>query len=194
MKKFWMKPSVLAAAVVAAILCAGLIGYMLRYPVRGDNSNLPDQAARFLRHGASVPAAEEIKVYDSVSMGKEKFVLMEYVQAGEPQLGIIRMIKGVNGQYKIESISYGGGNFREEVVETNYQKYYLFGGRNTHFGITEARIILEGRTYRLEIPQQDYFLLCEEIDYTIRDTHCDLERLIFYNEDGRDITDQVPWD
>lgn len=186
----WRKTAAWAAVIVGVLLCVGLAGSFIRHEVHGDNGNLAECAERFLSADSDV---SEMKVYDSVTLGKERFVVIEYRQDGAPRLGIVRMKRGVAGRYRIESIDCGGDNFYEEVVETNYQKYYLFCGHNDHFEIAKARVVLEGRKYTLEIPEKARFLVCAEIDYTIWDTHSDLDQLIFYDEDGRDITDQVPW-
>ena len=185
-----------AAAVVilaGALLCAGWIDVERNCTVRADNSNLAECAARFLRHGEPYPAAEDFRIYDSVSLGTKKYVLAEYVQAGEYQLCRIILDQGLNGQYKIDRIGCGGGSFREEVVAADGQKYYVLGGRNAYFGISTVKIVLDGREYLLTVPEGEHFLVYTEINAAAENTHSDLDKLRFYNGSGGDITDRVPW-
>lgn len=194
MKKRVIQAGVSAAVLAGILLCAGWIDMGLSYTVQADNSDLAERAVRFLDRGAEHPVQKEIRLCDWVDLGDERYVLMEIVQAGEARLGTIALEKGLNGRYKIDHIGWGGGNFREKVVDAGGQKYYLFGGRNAYFGIEEIRSVLDGREYVLDVPAGERFLVCIEIDPAVKDSHGDLEKLRFYNGSGEDITDQIPWD
>jgi len=43
-----------------------------------------------------------------------------------------------DGRWKIEKMGCGGGNFYEEILEEDSQKYFLLAGRNAYFGIARA--------------------------------------------------------
>ena len=193
MKKRWMQAAAVFAFFGVLVLCVWFADMRISYTVQADNSNLEERALQFLNQGREAPAQGEIRLYDQVDLGKERYVLMEYIQAVEPQLGRIKLEKGLNGRYKIVGIGYGGGNFREGVEENGKEKYYLFGGRNTYFGIAEIKAVLDGREYILDVPEGDHFLICTEIEPSIMDNHCDFEKLAFYNGSGEDITAQIPW-
>ena len=139
MKKRWMQAAAVFAFFGVLVLCVWFADMRISYTVQADNSNLEERALQFLNQGREAPAQGEIRLYDQVDLGKERYVLMEYIQAVEPQLGRIKLEKGLNGRYKIVGIGYGGGNFREGVEENGKEKYYLFGGRNTYFGIAEIK-------------------------------------------------------
>lgn len=193
MKKRLRKAAAAIAILAGVLLCAGWIDCELNYTVQADNGNLAGRAVQFLNRGKQVPAGEEIRIYGSVDLGDARYVLMEYVQSGEPQLGTICLEKGLNGRYKIDHIGWGGGNFREKVVEEGGQKYYILGGRNAYFGISRAKIVFEGREYVLDVPEGERFLVYTEIDPAITKNYSDLDKLRFYDRAGEDITDQVPW-
>ena len=193
MKKRWMQAAAVFAFLGVLFLCVWFADLRISYTVQADNSNLEERALQFLNRGREAPAQGEIQLYDQVDLGKERYVLMEYIQTVEPQLGRIKLEKGLNGRYKIVGIGYGGGNFREGVEENGKEKYYLFGGRNTYFGIAEIKAVLDGREYILDVPEGDHFLICTEIEPSIMDNHCDFEKLAFYNGSGEDITAQIPW-
>ena len=193
MKKRWMQAAAVFAFFGVLVLCVWFADMRISYTVQADNSNLEERALQFLNQGREAPAQGEIRLYDQVDLGKERYVLMEYIQAVEPQLGRIKLEKGLNGRYKIVGIGYGGGNFREGVEENGKEKYYLFGGRNTYFAIAEIKAVLDGREYILDVPEGDHFLICTEVAPTTEDNHCDFEKLAFYNGSGEGITAQIPW-
>lgn len=193
MKKRWIKAAAALVFLGALLLCVGLIDIQLNYTVQADNGNLAERALQFLNRGREIPVQEEVRLYDQVDLGDERYVLMEYVQAGEPQLGMIVLEKGLNGRYKIDHIGWGGGNFREKVVSDGEQKYYIFGGRNAYFGIEEIKVVLDSREYTMEVPESNRFLICTEVAPTTEASYADLDKLAFYNGSGEDITDQIPW-
>ena len=104
---------------------------------------------------------------------------------------MIYLKKGPNGRYKIDHVSYGGGNFREGVEESGGQKYYLVSGRNTHFGIAEITAVLDGREYVLAVPEGDHYLVYTEVTSTTKVTHSDGDKLAFRSLDGEDITSEI---
>lgn len=192
MKKRWIQAAALFAFFGALLLLGWFVDMQINCTVRADNSNLEEHALRYLNRGRRMPA-EELRLYDWVDLGKERYVLTEYIQTDEPQLGMIVLEKGLNGRYKIDHIGYGDGNFREKVVADGEQKYYIFGGRNAYFGIEEVKTVLDGREYIMEVPEGDRFLICTEVASTTEASHGDLDKLAFYNGSGADITAQLPW-
>ncbi|NBI09434.1 hypothetical protein D1641_05280 [Colidextribacter sp. OB.20] len=191
MKKRLIKGAVAVAVLAGIFLCARWIDMELNYTVLADNSNLEECAVRFLQHGELIKI--EVKLHDSIDLGDKRYVLIERMENGEYQLGLIRMEQGLNGRYKINSIGYGSSNFREEVVESGDEKFYMLGGRNTFFGIVKVKTALNGREYTMRVPEGERFLVYTEIDPLTEARYSDLEKLRFYNESGEDITAQVPW-
>ena len=108
MKKRWMQAAAVFAFFGVLVLCVWFADMRISYTVQADNSNLEERALQFLNQGREAPAQGEIRLYDQVDLGKERYVLMEYIQAVEPQLGRIKLEKGLNGRYKIVGIGYGG--------------------------------------------------------------------------------------
>ena len=191
MKKGLLKAVAAVVVLMGIIQCVEWIDTRLNYIVLEDNRNLEECAVRFLQNGE--PVQVTLKLHSCVDLGDERFVLIDYLVGGEHQLGRIRMERGPNGLYKINSIGYGGGNFREGVVESGGEKYYLFGGRNAYFGIAEVKTVLDGREYTMKVPEGECFLVYTEIDPLTEARHSDSEKLRFYNGSGEDITTQVPW-
>lgn len=169
---------VLAAALLAA-------AYHVSYPIKLNLATLPKEIAAFHNRESEDWDPSEITVYGGVSVGDREYYLMEM---GE-YLGSVTLRRGLTGRYKIESLRYGDGGFRDAVVESGGKKYLLVGGRCLTARIAGITVSIDGRSYELENPNPgDHFLLCTEIDSRTEDNHIDLDRVTFYNEAGEDIT------
>lgn len=172
-----------AALVLAAALAVA--AYHLSYPIELNMVTLPEEIAAFHNRESEDWDPSEITVYGGVSVGNREYYLMEM---GE-YLGGVTLRRGPTGRYKIESLRYGGGGFRNAVVESGGKKYLLLGGRDPAARIARIDVTIESRTYELENPNPgDHFLLCAEIDSPMEDNHVDLDKVRFYGEDGEDIT------
>ena len=185
-----------SAVLVLAVSLA--VGFLLgrEYPVAADGSNLPEEAASFMSRGRQPLTKDDFLLYDTVDIGANRFVLMEVADAEfqDMSLGLLRLQRGWNGRYRIESIGYGGGNFRNEAVERDGRWYLLFGGRNAYFGIAQAEFQTEGEVYRLEVPQKERFLTVTELRGEPEIKHLlPVDQIRFYDAGGRDITEEVPW-
>lgn len=184
------KKLLIAAAVLAVILAVFLVNDRITYSVAPDCANLAEEAAKYWSRGSSVPrTAEEILLYDSVTVGKQKFVLFEL----EEKLGRIHLLRSFDGRWKIEKMGCGDGNFREEIVEEDGDYYMVFGGRNACFGIHTAKFEITGTIHVVEIPQKDRFLVAQDLMMRTSQDHVLPEKITFYDENGTDITDRVPW-
>jgi len=177
--------------VVAAAICLLLFGlaYSAYYPIEEDGANLAEYANHHLNIGAPSPMRHNIRLLDSVSMGKQKYTLFTM---GE-DIGFIRMSRGLNGRYRISSMRYGRGNFLEETVEEDGGQYFVIGGRNAFFGIASVSAVISGREYRLEVREGDRFIAMAEVDGRTEGKHILPEDIRFYNAAGEDITASVPW-
>lgn len=188
-----MKKPMIMGLVILFVALSIAIPYLSSFNILADNSNLAEITNQFLNqnaYGDTPERVNNIKLYDSVSIGNKKFVLAEIND--DLDLGEIRLTRGINGRYKLDTVSYGGGNFRERIAEIDGKNYLLFGGRNTGLAIDKMTFKLEGWDYCLEIPAENRFFVSLEIDGAIEATHLDLEHLKFYNG-KEDITEQVAW-
>ena len=192
----WKAFACSAVLVLAVSLTVGFL-YSREYPVAADGSNLSEEVTFFMSRGQQTWSEEDFRFQDTVDVGAKRFVLMELAGAefDGQSLGLVRLERGWNGQYRIDSVSRGGGNFRNEAVEEDGCWYLLFGGRNAHFGIHSAEFRVEGEeTYAAEIPQRDRFLIAVELGREPELKHLlPVDQIRFYGADGRDITEDVPW-
>jgi len=186
-----LKCLILSVVIVLGIsLPVGLL-YGRNYSLEADNSNLPEAVCAFMNRGQQRVEEDDFQFHGTADIGTKRFVLMEFESE---QLGLIRLHRGWNGRYRIDSVSCGGGNFRNEVVEEAGSWYLLFGGRNAYFGIHSVEFRVGGETYSMETPQRDRFLIAVKLGREPELKHLlPVDQICFYDADGRDITEEVPW-
>ena len=145
----------------------------------------PEQRGRVYSGLLSPRQPPVVKLYDAVTLGDRTYVLLEL---GENlDLGRAILERSLTGRYRVAGLGYGGGSFRDEIVETDGRKYLLLGGRNTGEQITCATFTLDGTAYQTEIPRQSRFLVCTEVDSRTEASHLDLETLTWYNAQGKEV-------
>ena len=174
-----------AAAVLVLTAAVFAAAYHLSYPIKLNMATLPEEIAAFHNRESEDWDPSEITVYGGVSVGDREYYLMEM---GE-YLGSVTLKRSLTGRYKIESLRYGDGGFRDAIVESGGKKYLLVGGRYLTARIARITASIDGRSYELENPNPgDHFLLCTEIDSRTEDNHVDLDKVRFFDADGKDIT------
>lgn len=177
------------SGVCVLLIAIIVIVYHFSFHVKEDCSNLAECINDFYNRGYSIKYSNDIKLYDSVVLEKKQYILIEL----NGQLGRVVLVQGITGRYKINELGYGGGNFTEEIVDSNGKKYMLFGGRNTNLEISRITYTLEGQNYSMDIPMSKRFLVYTEVDNRMKLTYIDLDSLSFYNAQGEDITEKVDW-
>lgn len=190
MKK-WAGIGILAALIVSVLLIGKYQDQ--KYPIQPDHSNLLEEVTWWVNRGYDQPVLDDIVIHDYVELGDQRYVLVDV----EGQLGEVWLKKGMNGQYRMNGHGHGTGNFRFEKVEVDGIQYFLWSGKNEYFGIAESSFEVDDKTYRVEIPEGDRFLTLVEVDPPSNPDapvrYIDVNTVRFYDGDGRDITDQVPW-
>lgn len=170
----------------AAALCMA-VWYQFGYPIRLNWLTLPHYIEAYYMRGRQSGQAPDIELYTGVELGSRAYYLIEL----DGDLGYVALERGLTGRYRIVRLGYGGGNFLPGVVEAQGKKYLLFGGRDPAKEIAEIAVTLEGLTYTLEVdPKDDHFLLCTEVDGRIAPAPPDLDRILFRNHRGEEITAQ----
>lgn len=184
-----MRKMIFALALVLLTVSIASAVYASGFPVQEDLGNLVEYADKFLTRDGTAP--ENIVIHDTFDAGNRLFALAEI----DGELGDIRLEKGVTGQYKINSIGHGTGNFRQMIVEGQNGKYYLMGVRNAVFGIGTVTLSIGGSEYTLEVSgDAACSFVYTEVEPSVEGlADVDLESIRFYTAGGEDITDRV-WD
>ena len=183
------KTKICAAAVLLLVVICTVAGYHLSYPIKLEPSTLPEAIGDFYNRGNCMEVRNpRVVVYDRVKIEDKAWYLFEV--GAELELGYVKLERGLNGRYRIDRLGYGGGNFREGIVEAGGRKYLLFGGRDATRRIRRVAAVIDGHTYELELLEAaDHFLLCTEVDHHIENVHVGRENIILYDQAGADITE-----
>ena len=174
---------------ILAALCLGAGALALErtcYPVEPDLSGLETGLQDFWMRGRPAGAPPEMLVHQHLPVGDRIYVLVEV--GPELDLGTAALERSWTGRWRVGYMRWGGGNVREEVVETGGRQYILLGGRNTGEQIVSAAFTLDGTAYQVEIPRQPRFLVCTEVDGRTEAAHLDLGTLTWYNAQGGEVT------
>ena len=179
-----------ALGIAAAALAAGAFAlYQRSYPVDPDGGNLAECVeARYL-HGRPRDTMPPYVLHGgaAVTLGDRIWMLWE---VGEDlDLGRVLLEESWTGRYRVTGMSWGGGNFLEEVVEADGERYLLFGGRNTGARIASALFTLDGAPYAVELPREDRFLVRVQVDPGTEAAHMDLGSLRLYDGAGAEVTE-----
>lgn len=172
-------------SVLALTACAVGIIRSTTFPM--DPATLPDHICDFYNIGRPQPLSPSIRVYDSVELENTVWYLMEIGE--DIDLGYVKLERNFLGRYKIVSLGYGGGSFRDGVVRSGEKAYYLFGGRDVTGRIAKITMTQNGETCTMENAEgKTHFLFCTELSPQLGDYDFDRSTLRFYDKDGNDIT------
>ena len=185
---------------VVGVFAAAILGFLLigtyqdqKYPIQPDQSNLLEEVTWWVIRGYDQPVLDDIQIYSGLGIGEQLYYLIQV----EDQLGMAYLEQGPNGNYRMAGSSYGGGNFHFEELEHDGVRLVLLGGKNEYFGIASIEFEMDDRVYRAELPPGDRFLTKIEIhppaDPNAPLRHIDVNTIRFYDAEGQDITDQIPW-
>jgi hypothetical protein len=164
------------------------------YCIKPDNTGLYAEVNSWLSRGEA-PRQHEVLLYDTIDIGWDRYTLAQL----DGQLSILRLRKGITGNYKLDSFSSGTAAFRDEVVfyDPPFSKksayFYLLGGYNPDGRIAGISIILGGNGYNIPVRSGEQFFFTQtlvQVDST--DVYPDPGSIRFYDASGNDITDDTP--
>lgn len=180
-KSYWLAGG-FAVFMIAVIMSV----YLSYFPVKSDYSNLTECIRDFYSLGHSSKQSPEIEVKDFVTIGNNRYLLLDI----NGVLGSAVLVQNMIGRSRIDRLSYGSGNFNDQIVESEGNKYIMYAGKNKALEISSMVFTLEGFTYTLDIPEKSEFLVWKKIDSHIEDVHLDLGKVRLFNKEETDITDQ----
>jgi hypothetical protein len=128
-----------------------------------------------------------IDIKQELNLDNKKFSL--YILA--KKMGYAQLIKGLNNKYKIDSTECGDGYFKNRIIKTNRGKYIIFVGKNPDMKITYTKVELDGKEYKIEIPQQEYYIAYCKVPNSTQENLIDINRIKLFNGNDVDITDEM---
>jgi len=187
-----------AAVILSAILL--IVVYALtvvNFEYKLEISDVKDGAIDFINRGETPEAYKLSKSHSwfhTIGFDNKCFAMFEITNPlGELMLCEVELEEGLNGKYKIDSVRYGDGNFRERIVEQGGKKYFLLGGRNTALLIDKVSVEIEGESYILDIPNKERFFVYTEINPKTSENHILPDKITFLNNAGEDISGLINW-
>lgn len=185
------KTGMIVLAGLLIILTAGGL-YHRSYPVEADNSNLQEYVEASLSRRADLPPEYRVELFDSYTIGKERYVLMELHNGrNSDPLGYVRLAQGLNGRYRVAGTCYGTGNYWEEILWQDESAVFLIGGRNAYFDIETIRVHVAQKEYVITVPDVDRYLAAVPVKAPEGQIHVLPEDISFHAADGTDVTDLV---
>ena len=179
---------VVAVGILVLLVCWA-IGYQFEYSYDLNMVTLPVEIGKMYNKGYEREKLPNVDVYDGVGVGNKEYYLFEIGE--EIQLGTVTLEKGWNGRWKIDWLSYGGGNFRNSIVEADGHSYLIFAGSDIGRKIATVQVTVQNREYTLQVAGHDgNFIMCEEVYLTDEENHVLPDAIRFLDIDGNDITEQ----
>lgn len=169
---------------ILIIICIVFL-YLRTYTISDDKKQLENNIAQFIKSPSSIDNNIDIK--QELNIDNKKYVLL----LNNNILGEAELTKGINNKYKIESVGSGGAYFQDKVIKTNKGKYFILQGKNPNIKIAYIKILLENKEYKINIPQQEYFLTYCEVPNETQIEYPNWDNLKFYNKNNVDITAEM---
>lgn len=164
-----------------------ILSYHFSFPIEEDWSNLEEYIDYFANRGYDTEHPINIKLYDSVVLGRRHYILIE---VNQKVLGEVVLIKGITGRYKVDYLTYeSSNNINRKLIENGGKKYLLIFGENPQLQISNITYTMDEKEYNLKIPAAERFIFYIEVDENIKSIN--LENLRFYNAQGEDITEKI---
>ena len=189
------KKAAVILSVILLIAVYALIAVNAEYKL--EISDVKYGAVDFINRGEapqSYKASESYSWFNTIGLGSKCFAMFEITNpSGELMLCEVELKEGNNGKYKIDSVRYGDGNFRERIVDQDGKKYFLLGGRNTALLIAKVSVEIEGESYILDIPNKERFFVYTEINPKTSENHILPDKITFLNNAGEDISGLINW-
>lgn len=181
------------ALLLLAFSVPKICDYLAAYCIKPDNTGLYAEVNSWLSRGEA-PRQHEVLLYDTIDIGWDRYTLAQL----DGQLSILRLRKGITGNYKLDSFSSGTAAFRDEVVfyDPPFSKesahFYLLGGYNPDGRIADIFLTMEGNGYHITVPPGETFFISKRAQVTNTGARPDHGSIHFYDAFGNDITAEVP--
>lgn len=130
---------------------------------------------------------QNISIKNSIDLDNKKYILF----IADHKLGSAVFKKGLNNKYKMGSVSYGTNPIKLKIVKTNKAKYFLLLGKNPKMEISYAKLLLENKKYKINIPKEEYFIAFCKVNNNIKTIYPDINSITFFNANKNVITNEI---
>lgn len=178
-----MKQILLTLLGMLLVVCLVFISYSEKYTITEDKKELEDHILRFINRPTVV--YDNIKIEQELDLDNKKYVFFVINKS----LGDAELTKGFNNKFKIESVGYNFSSLKVDINKTNSGKYLILRGKKYDNRIAYAKILFENNEYKIDIPQQEYFMAYCSVPSETQSVIVEFNKIKFYDVNDVDITE-----
>lgn len=171
----------------ATIACVKFISYSNEYRIPDDKKQLENFIMDYDNSELMNNVDEVPEIRNDLDLDDKKFIFSTFTNF----TGYTELKKGFNDKYKIISQGRDGNYIDNRVFETNKGKYLVFWGKNPHRKISSVSAELEGKRYRIMIPEKEYYMSYCKVPADIKNQFSSIENIKLFDKDDIDISDEM---
>lgn len=180
-----MKKKIYYILIILVLIYGGFSLYSKPYIIAEDKKQLEENIVKFINR--PIVITDKIEIKQELNLHNKKFVLFLY----NNKLANVELIKGLNNKYKIEKAELTDKYFYDEIRTTSDGKYLILKGENNNSKIAYVRVLLDNNEYKIDIPQQAYFITYCKVPMKTEKTFIGAGNLKIYNSEDIDITNEM---
>lgn len=180
-----MKKKIYHILIILVFIYIGFSLYSRPYTITDDKKQLEENIVKFINR--PIVITDKVETKQELDLHNKKFVLFSY----NNKLANVELIKGLNNKYKIEKAELTDKYFYDEVRTTSDGKYLILKGENCNSKIAYVRVLLDNNEYKIDIPQQEYFITYCKVPMETERTFIGVGNLKIYNSQDVDITEEM---
>ncbi|MPM64000.1 hypothetical protein SDC9_110885 [bioreactor metagenome] len=180
-----MKKKIYYILIILVFIYGGFSLYSRPYTIADDKKQLEASIVKFINR--PIVITENVEIKQELNLHNKKFVLFSY----NNKLASVELIKGLNNKYKIEKAELTDKYFYDEIRTTNDGKYLILKGKNYNSKIAYVRVLLDNNEYKIDIPQQEYFITYCKVPMETEKSFIEVGILKIYNSEDIDITEEM---
>jgi hypothetical protein len=177
LRKLWITLFIL-------LIIAGqvFISYFNKYSIADNKAQLTDSILQSINRPDAV--TDKIEIKQELNLDNKKYILFPL----KDELGYAELTQGISKKYRFETVGHGSNFFRDVIKQTNKGKYLVFLGKNPESKIHYIKVILDGTEYKIDVPNQEYYIVYHQVPMKTQRTYPDIENIKFFSNDDIDIT------
>lgn len=180
-----MKKKIYYILIILVLIYGGFSLYSRPYTIAEDKKQLEENIVKFINR--PIVITDKVEIKQELNLHNKKFVLFLY----NNKLANVELIKGLNNKYKIEKAELTDKYFYDEIRTTSDGKYLILKGENYNSKIAYVRVLLDNNEYKIDIPQQAYFITYCKVPMETEKTFIGAGNLKIYNNEDIDITNEM---
>ena len=173
---FLMKKLFFTILFMIIIVFIVFISYLKTYTVTENKKQLEDSVKQ-CADTTALPS-DSIDIKQQLNLDNKKYIIFT---VNNNLFGDAEFTKGFNNKYKIERTGWNNNYFKYGIYKTNKGKYLILKGDNYDMKISYAKVLLNNKEYKINIPQQEYYIAYCEVPYEAKSNHPHINNIKMYD-------------